>query len=348
MKSKFSNKLKSAIQENQSFVLYRKPNETSVWLNVQDNSGENKILFRSFDSKTEKIISDENPIQISQDEFQFESMLNFDKLSLTSILFEDLDSISKENYEKLIQKTIDKIQNSNIRKIVISRIKIIENQDYNLFKTFQNLVQNHPSALVYLWHHPNEETWMGATPELLLSQTGNQIQTVSLAGTKLPEMDWTQKEIDEQQFVTDYIAEELADLENLKISEPETVQAGKFQHLKSYISAEIPNGFDVKNLIQNLHPTPAVCGLPKNEAFDFIIENEGYGREFYSGFIGIEKENMKDYFVNLRCAQIFQNQIKIYVGGGITAESNPEKEWEETELKSGTVGNALKYEPNEN
>ncbi|HLV50467.1 MAG TPA: chorismate-binding protein, partial [Flavobacterium sp.] len=102
-----------------------------------------------------------------------------------------------------------------------------------------------------------------------------------------------------------------------------------------------PNDFDVKNLIQNLHPTPAVCGLPKKEAFDFIWENEGYNREFYTGFIGIEKENMKDYFVNLRCAQIFQNQIQIYVGGGITAESNPEKEWEETELKSGTIGNAL-------
>src|SRR5690606_17066882 len=334
MKSKFSNKLANAIQENLSFFLYRKPNETSVWLNVQDNSDKNKILFHSFDSKIEKIISDENPVQIPQDELQFD-------LNLKLKPGEKSNPISKENYEKLIQKTVDKIQNSNIQKIVISRIKVIENQKYNLFKTFQNLIQNHPNALVYLWHHPDEETWLGATPELLLNQTGNQVQTVSLAGTKLPENNWTQKEIDEQKFVTDYIADTFSGLENLKISETETIQAGKFQHLKTYISAEIPNDFDVKNLIQNLHPTPAVCGLPKKEAFDFIWENEGYNREFYTGFIGIEKENMKDYFVNLRCAQIFQNQIQIYVGGGITAESNPEKEWEETELKSGTIGNAL-------
>ena len=337
MKSEFSNKLANAIQENQSFVLYRKPNETSVWLQVQDNSGENKILFHSFDSKTEKIISDENPIQISQNEFEFEFELNL-KLKPA----EKSKSISKENYQKLIQKTIDKIQNSQIQKIVISRNKILENQNFNLFKIFQNLVENHPNALVYFWQNPNEETWIGATPELLLKQTGNQVQTVSLAGTKLPENDWTQKEIDEQEFVTQYISEQFSELKNLKISDAETIQAGKFQHLKSYISAEMPAGFDLKNLVKNLHPTPAVCGLPKKEAFDFIIQNESYNREFYSGFIGIESpRRTKTYFVNLRCAQIFENQIQIYVGGGITAQSNPEKEWEETELKSGTIGSAL-------
>lgn len=335
METDFSHKLEKAVQNQIPFVLFRKPNESSVWLNVQDHSGENQILFHSFDSQIEKLVSDSRPLEISQNEFEFEVELDLKNQ-------EKSNSVSRENYIQLVQKTIDKIQNSAIRKIVISRIKIIENQQINLFRTFKNLMVQHPGALVYLWNHPGQETWMGATPELLLHQSGNHIQTVSLAGTKLPENNWTQKEIDEQAFVTDFIAEEFSELENLRIKGPETIQAGKFQHLKTYISAEAPADFDLKKLLGNIHPTPAVCGLPKKEAFDFVRENEGYDREFYAGYIGIENKDMKTYFVNLRCAQFFQNQIEVYVGGGITAESKPEKEWEETELKSGTIGNALR------
>ena len=334
MNPNFSHKLQVAIQNDVPFVLFRFPDESTIQLNVEDDSGKNRFLLHAFDSTIEKSISDADPIQILQSEFQFDS-----KLDLKHQEWED--SISKENYEQLIQKTIDEIKGSAIQKIVISRKKMMENKGFDLFQTFKNLLEQHPRALVYFWNRPGEDTWIGATPELLLQQSGNQVQTVSLAGTKRPEKDWTQKEIEEQQFVTDFIAHEFSDLKNLKISGPETVQAGKFQHLKSFISAEISESFDLNLLLKNLHPTPAVCGLPKKEAFDFILKNEGHDRGFYSGYIGIERENSKTYFVNLRSAAFFQNQIQIYVGGGITAESNPEKEWEETELKSGTIANAL-------
>lgn len=335
MNSPFFHKLQKAVERKIPFVLYRSPGETQIQLNVQDNSKQNNILFHSFDSQIEKTISDDRPLKISQNDFEFKANLDLKNK-------EKSNSISRENYIALIQKTIHTIQNSGIRKIVISRNKIIENRQFDLFQTFRNLIDQHPGAWVYLWHHPGKETWMGATPELLLNQSGSIIQTVSLAGTKLPEKEWTEKEIDEQQFVTDFIADEFSQLENLKIKGPETIQAGKFQHLKSYISAKTPADFDLETLLRNIHPTPAVCGLPKKEAYDFILENEGYDREFYAGFMGIEKENTRTYYVNLRCAQFFQNQVQIYVGGGITAESNPEKEWEETELKSGTIGNALR------
>ncbi len=337
MNHPFLHKLQQAIERKLPFVLYRLPGETQIQLNVQDNSGQNKILFHSFDSRFEKAISDANPLEIAPSEFEFDCDLDL-KYS------EKSNTVSRENYIQLIQKAIHKIQNSGIQKIVMSRNKIVENQQVDLFQTFRNLVDHHPGALVYFWHNPREETWMGATPELLLHQSENQIQTVSLAGTKLPENQWTEKEIAEQQFVTDFISDEFYELENLKINGPETIQAGKFQHLKSYISAEAPADFNLEKLLKNIHPTPAVCGLPKKEAFDFILENEGYDREFYAGYIGIDSPRQtKTYFVNLRCAQFFQNQIDIYVGGGITAESNPEKEWEETELKSGTIGNAVVF-----
>lgn len=330
----FSEKLLSAVLNHKTFVLFRKPDEDKVQLVVDDVSGKNCFLIHSFDSQKEISISDVEPALIHQTEFKFGLEL---KLKSTN----NLETSNQTEYEQLIQKTIDKIKNSAIRKIVISRIKLIENNHFNLLKSFAQLLSQHSSALVYLWHNPNGETWMGATPELLLSFKNRQLNTVSLAGTKLSENEWTAKEIDEQQIVTDYILSAMTDFPDLKSSGPETVQAGKFQHLKSYISAGIPKEFDLHKLLQKLHPTPAVCGLPKEEAFDFIIKNEGYDREFYSGYLGIENNDSKTYFVNLRCAQFFDNNVRIYVGGGITANSQSEKEWAETELKSGTILNVL-------
>ncbi len=334
MISKFSHKLKKAIQKNESFVLFRKPNNKEIHLLVQDNSDSNRFLMHSFDSKIEKIISDQFPVSINQEDFDFDFEISLD-------LAPEFLAKTQSEYENLIQKTIQTIQTTEIRKIVMSRINMIDNQNYNIFNSFKNLVENHSDAMVYLWHNPNEETWMGATPELLISQIGKEVKTVSLAGTKSPQNEWAEKEFDEQKIVTDYILENLTSLENLKVDGPETVTAGKFQHLKSYLSGEISSDLSIDSLLQRLHPTPAVCGLPKKEAFHFIIENEGYNREFYSGYLGIELKNSKEYFVNLRSGQFFQDKIWLYVGGGITADSIPEKEWSETELKSGTVLNCL-------
>lgn len=330
----FSDKLIHAIHSDSAFVLFRKPGENAVHLMVDDHSGKNIFLLHSFNNQTEKTVSDAHPLQIHQEKFDFE--LNFKLNSAPKF-----QPVTQSNYITLLEKTIQRIQNSEIHKIVISRIKEIDNQGFNLLKSFKNLLSQHPDALVYLWHNPKEETWMGATPELLLSRTGNEVKTVSLAGTKKPENDWTPKEFEEQKMVTDFILENFSETENLKTSEPETVQAGKFQHLKTYISAKVSSEFETRNLLTKLHPTPAVCGLPKAEAFEFILNEEGYDRSFYSGYIGLESENAQEYFVNLRCARCFQDKIWLYVGGGITADSIPENEWQETELKSGTVLNSL-------
>lgn len=334
MNPNFSNKLNQALDSKTSFALYRKPNEESVNLIVNDNSDENIFLIHSFDSEIEKSISDQNPLQIHKNEFNFDFNLNLE-------LSENFNPISEENYVELIQKTIHKIQTTEINKIVISRIKEIENHDYSLLKSFKNLIETHPNTLVYLWHNPGNETWLAATPELLLSKKENQVKTVSLAGTKRPENVWTSKEYEEQQIVTDYILNNFSELTDVETIGPKTIQAGKFQHLKTYISGEIKNEISVDELLEKLHPTPAVCGLPKENSFEFILENESYHRDFYAGYIGIETENLQEYFVNLRCAKFFKDKIWIYVGGGITAESIPQNEWNETELKSGTILNAV-------
>lgn len=332
--SNFSTKLETAVRGGIPFVLVRIPEENDVLLYTNDASGINKVLLHSFDSKKETVISDNNPVSISQRDFNYSFEL---KLAPST----DYNPVNHTDYEQLIQTAIDKINHSEIRKIVISRINLIENKNYNLFKTFSELMKQHPAALVYLWHDPNGETWLGATPELLLSQRNKELKTVSLAGTKTPEAEWTAKEIEEQQIVTDYITEAMKSLDELETEEVQTIQAGKFQHLKTKISAVANSGFDLADLLKKLHPTPAVCGLPKKASFDFILENENYDRGFYTGYIGIETGASKTYFVNLRSARFFKNSIFVYAGGGITADSVPAKEWAETVIKSGTIINAL-------
>lgn len=134
-------------------------------------------------------------------------------------------------------------------------------------------------------------------------------------------------------------------------------------HLRSKISGVLNPENGLRVIIQKLHPTPAVCGLPKDVTFRFILDNEAYNREFYTGFFGelnlkqsktrntnrrnVENnayasvKNVSHLFVNLRCLQIKDNQALIYVGGGITKDSDPELEWEETVAKSKTVKNLL-------
>ena len=97
----------------------------------------------------------------------------------------------------------------------------------------------------------------------------------------------------------------------------------------------------LKTLIRALHPTPAVCGLPRGYAKKFILENEQYDRSFYTGFLGelnIKSDKKKvinsSLFVNLRCMNIDENRVSVFVGGGITKESIAKKEWEETVSKS--------------
>jgi isochorismate synthase len=94
--------------------------------------------------------------------------------------------------------------------------------------------------------------------------------------------------------------------------------------------------------LQLLHPTPAVCGLPKDKSKAFILDNENYDRTFYTGFLGeLNVEDQTDLFVNLRCMEISGSQAHLYMGCGITKESIPEKEWEESCNKSATMKRVL-------
>ncbi|MGB0949784.1 MAG: chorismate-binding protein, partial [Marinirhabdus sp.] len=96
-------------------------------------------------------------------------------------------------------------------------------------------------------------------------------------------------------------------------------------------------GKNVQQLIFALHPTPAVCGTPTGAAKNFIAANENYQREFYTGYLGLIGATRSALFVNIRCMKIAGGTASVYAGGGITAQSDPEREWRETQHKMQAV-----------
>lgn len=272
----------------------------------------------------------------------------------------------KEEYLQLLNHTIETIKTSQIQKIVISRCIEVENIEVNasiLLNKFQHLLQLYADAFCYVFYHPEIGIWMGATPEKLLFSERNKLQTVALAGTQVyhgtANVTWGAKEDEEQQMVVDSIQNSLEKYaDSVEVSRKYTKRAGNLLHLNSDISAT----FQISELgliVNELHPTPAVCGLPKEKAKEFILANETYKRKYYTGYLGEinmpkkikrkQKSRNQEHkaihqlipathlFVNLRCMQFSDDSAYIYVGGGITESSIAESEWDETVHKSQTM-----------
>lgn len=245
-----------------------------------------------------------------------------------------------EEYLQKLEKAIEIIKQNNLPKLVISRPIAKEISSINLEETYQLLCKKYPNTLCYLLIS-DEEIWIGATPEILgkFNKKIHEFFTMSLAGTLPINEEWSEKEIEEQKPVTHYISEILKKYVTLsEVEESETYNhiSGNIKHLRTDFTAKIEDN-RLEELIEELHPTPAVCGIPKEFCKEKIIEIEKYNREFYAGYIKIETEEDIYYFVNLRCAKIYKNQVIAFAGGGITALSSPEKEWRETELKSQAI-----------
>lgn len=270
------------------------------------------------------------------------SELNLTPDSLSPL--QDFQEETKKEYLKLLEQVIPFIKENHLSKLVISRRKLIEfnNQSIDLKETFTQLCKAYPNAFVYVFS-AQDKCWVGAFSELLgkYDKKTSQFETMSLAGTLPIDENWGRKEIEEQKPVTDFILQTLQKYSNqVKQSGTYDHISGNIKHLRTDFSAPI-EAEQLDQIISELHPTPAVCGIPTDFCRTAINNFEIHPRKYYSGYIKVEDESSVQYFVNLRCAELFQNAALLYVGGGITADSSPEKEWRETELKSQAIGRNL-------
>lgn len=360
MNSSFRSALIEAIQNCHPFVVYSLPDEDRISVIIQKSKELNFIPFSEIDKQSgffiapfigEKInelicLKPDQDFQIPTSENGLIDLVsNFKQANKDEE--ESVYSLTKDEYLEQAKYLVEVLKGGDLRKIVLSRV--VKHQlpsEFNWAELFQNLLQAYPKAFVYYASLPGFGNWIGATPETLFSLEVDHAETVALAGTQPAEkFKWSEKEIKEQQIVMDYIEELLFKNEITEYGRtgPFTIKAGNVVHLKTRynLSLDQVKG-KIGKLITDLHPTPAVCGLPRIKSYELIRKVEKHDRGFYTGFLGpwnlIGESRL---FVNLRCARLTREKMLLYVGGGITSESNPEAEWEETIRKSHTLLSVL-------
>lgn len=351
-------KIKQQKQQNLPFVVYRKPNSKAIVGIFQENDHvyftenfeEKGFVFAPFQSGNNILI----PLEVSKVNFAtFKKKEKINKQKNYKI-----NPFEKNEFMSLVQNGVDEIHKGTFEKVVLSRTETLKFKNFKSKKIFTKLINTYPTAFCYYWFHPKIGTWMGATPEKLLQAKENQVHTMSLAGTQvfddLKPSNWTKKEFNEQSIVTSYLVEKLKKIASkVTVSKPYNAKAGNLIHLKTDIEAQLNKNQNLSDTLATLHPTPAVCGFPTEEAKQFILENESNDRRFYTGFLGEinhdfnTNDETTDLYVNLRCMEIKspekdeKTKVIIFVGCGITKDSSPELEWEETVNKTKTIKNIL-------
>lgn len=351
--------LDQLIEKQIAFACWFQPRESRMGLVAGDAT--DVVFFDQFDQLNGEAgfvfapfrIAESSPVILLKPKVYFENFST--DLDLNTEHFQPFEMAeetavcpvqSKEDYLNLIEKAITEIRDGALSKVIISRQIPVSRTEPSLGTTFFQLQEQTPNAFTYLVNLPVAGIWMGATPEVLIKSDGAKFETVSLAGTQVrkpgaEEYFWSTKDIEEQAFVSRYMLDVFFnfDIHQYKTIGPETMESGKVAHLKTSFFFPVEKIADrLGSFIAELHPTPAVCGLPKDLAAQFIRNNEVHDRRYYTGYLGPWRlNNQVSLFVNLRCMEIMPEAYMLYAGGGITSHSIPEKEWDETNQKARTL-----------
>lgn len=337
----FDNSNNIVLREDELFVVFRMPHDSDYHILI-DNPDPTKE-FEQYQFVIHPF--DKNGVTRSKHLFADKLIKNI-AFSFETSRECSLDATSKSAYLENADRLIEEMNCSKTEKVVLSRIHLIENDGVDLYSLFTELCSRYKSAFVYLLNIPRVGTWMGATPEMLIESNDGITTTVALAATQKvngsnpDEILWNAKEIEEQAIIQRYIENQLSKAKlNFSKGQTHTSQAGNVYHLKTVY--EIFNVPSTHPIVELLHPGPAICGTPKSEAFERITSLEGHDRAFYCGYLGLKTAGLTKFYVNLRCMQIFRDQFALYVGGGLTKDSRPEAEWEETVAKTRTLETAI-------
>ena len=236
--------------------------------------------------------------------------------------------------------------NGSFQKLVLARsVDVARRPELTPLDLFRRACDNYPRMFIALVYTPQSGMWLVATPETLLAGNGDHWQTMALAGTQpySEDISWQEKELDEQRYVSTYITHQLERYaHHLREEGPYTTRAGHLAHLRSDFHFTMNDPSHVGDLLYALHPTPAVGGLPKQEAYRFIRHYEHQPRQYYSGFLGpLFVRSQTHLFVTLRCMRIYDDVCRLYAGGGLLQGSVEALEWQETESKLDTMRRIL-------
>lgn len=350
------------IRRKQPFAVYRIPGEKSPRL-VTQTTGAVRLVYDLKELNGQRgfviapfRVSKESPVVLIQPDgveqsFSIdEEWSASDEAGTTQFPEESFSAPCTGEYAECFHTFISALRNGTFDKLVLSRhLSLPKILEFSPASAFRVACCRYVHSYVYLCYTPQTGIWLGSTPEIILSGERDEWNTVALAGTQplqdgeLPQI-WDDKNRKEQDYVTSYIRRQLLSLGiRAKENGPYPAYAGALSHLKTDFRFSLANNRGLGDILKLLHPTPAVCGLPKDEAYRFIIDNEGYDRSYYSGFIGwLDPDGRTDLYVNLRCMHIEDQQLTLYAGGGLLASSELNDEWQETEKKLQTMKRIIK------
>lgn len=254
----------------------------------------------------------------------------------------NIQVMSREDWGNYISAIQQKIALDRVRKVVAARQTLCQT-GVSLYDAFNKACERYQDAFVSLVYHPQFGVWLGATPEILIQPDGDVWETVSMAGTLMSEDGiWTGKEQEEnlatQQFLEQILAEMGARV--LESAPADVVRAGSLRHLVRRYRFLLHSG-EIQRLISQLHPTPAVGGLPREAALSVIEAHEKESRGLFAGFLGFYRHGKPHLWVNLRCCEWRGADAVLHAGAGINALSDAASEWEETGAKMQTIGSCL-------
>lgn len=250
--------------------------------------------------------------------------------------------LDRKGYFRAVEQAVSKIRSGTLEKVVLARTMQHPLEQNRWGVLFELASERLPGACIALVRTHAFGTWLGASPERLLSLRNERLEVDALAGTMPAETApeaamWGAKETAEQLWVTRMVEDTLraTGVRDVHVHGPSLKRAGPVAHLHSVVTGYV-GATDVRALAQALHPTPAVGGTPRAEALVTIAGSEPRPRGGYAGFWGLHEPGRTELFVNIRSMELFQEHALLHVGAGITAGSDPERECVEVERKAHT------------
>ena len=247
-----------------------------------------------------------------------------------------------------VEDVVNKMVEENLEKVVLAVPITIPIESFKPADFFKKLEEKYPSAFKSIVYTPQSGLWIGASPEQLLYNDQDGFKTMSLAGTQQKKGNtaptWSDKEIQEQQLVTDYIQHILSTTlqTDIQPSPTQSIDTGNLWHLMASFSGSSLTADQLEKVLHGIHPTPAIGGIPLQKALDTIKKYEIQSRGYYAGYLGeVGPSEHTKLHVNIRCMQVFNNAATIWVGCGITPDSTPAKEWQEILYKMETLQDLL-------
>lgn len=309
--------------------------------NLVINAEENlEIVFQDLWQTLQRIISIDHSFTKNNDKQEFI------KYNITGI----------NNFKRAVLSSLESIQNNHLNKVVLAHaLDVNSATPFNLLKSLDNLRRLHPDCYVFSTGNAKGQYFIGASPERLISIHEQKLMTDALAGsaprgtTDAEDIDLanyllnSEKERHEHQVVIDFITQRLHQLGILpSLSPPQLRQLSNIQHLWTPIQGKVPTKVHPLEIIAQLHPTPAVAGVPTDIACATIRRYESFERGLYAAPLGwIDYKGNSEFIVGIRSALINGNRARLYAGAGIVAGSNPDKELAEIQLKLQALLKAL-------